>query len=74
MAFLSKKQLAERTGLSPVTIWRRVRAGDFPPPRQLTPGRVGWVESDVEEWEQSRPIGIADLPANINGEPWTDAK
>lgn len=65
---LSKKAVVQRTGLSQVTIWRRVRAGDFPLPRQLTPNKVGWLESEIEEWEQSRPVGIAELPANFRKE------
>ena len=62
---LSKKQVIERTSLSAVTIWRRVRAGDFPKPRQLTPNKIAWIDSEIEEWEKSRPVGIAELPANF---------
>ena len=65
MKMLSKKQLIERTGLSAVTIWRRIQAGDFPKPRQLTPNRVGWPESVIEEWENSRPVGQCELPDNL---------
>jgi prophage regulatory protein len=61
---LSRKEVIERTGLSAATIWRRVKVNDFPKPRQLTPNRIGWLESDIKEWEQSRPVGVADLPAN----------
>jgi len=62
---LSKKQVIERTGLSAVTIWRRIKAGDFPKPRQLTPNKVGWTELEIDEWEDSRPVGQAVLPANF---------
>jgi len=65
MAMLSKNQVIERTSLSAVTIWRRVRAGDFPQSVQLSPGRVGWIESEVTEWLESRQRGIAELPANF---------
>lgn len=65
MAMLTKKQLVKRTGLSAVTIWRRVKAGDFPSPRQLTPNRVGWLESEIEEWEESRPVGQCEVPNNL---------
>ena len=53
---LSRKEVIERTGLSAATIWRRVKVNDFPKPRQLTPNRIGWLESDIKEWEQSRPV------------------
>jgi len=69
MSMLSKKQVIERTTLSAVTIWRRIKAGDFPPPRQLTPNKVGWPESTIQEWEDSRPVGIAELPENFRKEP-----
>lgn len=53
------------TGLSYPTIWRRMRAGDFPHSFQLTPRRVGWKESEIEEWENSRLRGIQILPDNL---------
>jgi len=68
MAMLSKKQVVERTGLSPVTIWRRIQVGDFPKPRQLTPNRIGWTEESIEEWEESRPVGQCELPENFKPE------
>ena len=58
MSMLSKKQLVERTGLSAVTIWRRIQVGDFPKPRQLTPNRVGWPEDEIKQWEDTRPVGM----------------
>jgi prophage regulatory protein len=65
MAMLSKKQVMKRTGLSAVTIWRRVKVFDFPIPRQLTPNRIGWLESEIEEWEESRPMGQCEVPDNL---------
>jgi predicted DNA-binding transcriptional regulator AlpA len=55
--YLSDKQVAERYGVSRVTIWRWVRkpAGKdttpFPHPITLSPGCVRWKASDVENWE-----------------------
>ena len=65
MSMLSKKQVVERTGLSPVTIWRRTQAGDFPKPRQLTPNRIGWPEHEIEAWEDSRPVGQCEMTENL---------
>jgi len=65
---LSKKQVVERIGLSAVTIWRRIRAGDFPKPVQLTPNRIGWRDEDLEKWEASRPVGQMELPENLKKE------
>jgi len=53
------------TGLSVVTIWRRMKAGDFPLSVQLTPNKKGWFLDEIETWMESRPRGIAQLPANL---------
>ena len=68
MRMLSKKEISKRTNLSPVTIWREVKKGRFPKPVQLTPNRIAWTEPSIEEWEQSRPVGIAELPENFRKE------
>ncbi len=65
MAMLSKKQVVERIGLSPATIWRRIQAGDFPKPTQLTPNRIAWPEKSIEAWEDSRPVGQCEMTANL---------
>ena len=51
---LNITQVAERTSLSIPTIYRKIKAGDFP--RQVTLGanRVGWLESKVMEWITER--------------------
>ncbi len=54
-AMLRYPEVERRTGLSRVTIWRKVRAGTFPAPRELGPNSVGWLESEIEAWRESRP-------------------
>jgi prophage regulatory protein len=44
------RELCARTGLSRTTLWRMERRGDFPSRRQLSPGTVGWMESEIEAW------------------------
>ncbi len=53
--FLRITDLREITGLSRTSIWRLEGAGEFPPRRQLSPGRVGWLRSEVEAWVKNRP-------------------
>ncbi len=65
MALLIKKEVVAMTGLCAVIIWRRIQAGDFPKPRQLTPNRVGWPEDEINQWEDSRPVGMCRLPENL---------
>ena len=51
---LSWSKVHEITDLSRSTAWRRQRAGDFPHAVQISPGRVGWWESEVNAWKLSR--------------------
>jgi prophage regulatory protein len=58
-AFLSCREVVLRTGLSRATIYRQVATGEFPAPYQLSKGRVGWKEVEVEEWLDSRERSAA---------------
>ncbi len=58
MRMLSRDEVVEMTGISSATIWRMERRGDFPSRRQLTEGRVGWLDSEVEEWLETRPVVV----------------
>jgi prophage regulatory protein len=49
-------EASERTGLSRKTIFRLCAAGKFPAPRRLTESALGWLESDLDAWIESRPI------------------
>jgi predicted DNA-binding transcriptional regulator AlpA len=46
--------LARQLGVSRTTLWRMWNEGDFPPPRQVSPGIHGWLPAEVDEWLQSR--------------------
>jgi len=58
MRMLSRDEVVEMTGISSATIWRMERRGAFPSRRQLTEGRVGWLDSEVEEWLETRPVVV----------------
>jgi len=49
-----RKTLLQKIPLSDVTIWRLEKAGQFPKRRQLSPGRVAWLASEVDAWIESR--------------------
>jgi prophage regulatory protein len=66
--FYSRDELPEVTTLSVRTIEDEIRQGRFPKPRQLAGRRVGWLQSDLEEWATSRP------PSNLPPPPNTGAK
>jgi prophage regulatory protein len=62
---VNKKEVVMITGLSHATIWRRMKARDFPLSVQLTPNKIGWFLDEIETWMESRPRGVAELPANL---------
>lgn len=53
--FLRISYVIERTGLSRSHIYRLQSLGRFPKSINLCGGRaVGWLESDIENWIESR--------------------
>jgi len=53
-------EVTSRTGLSRTTIWRLVRAKEFPRPYRLSPNTVGWSEDDVIRWLAARVLARPD--------------
>lgn len=39
---------------SPATLWRKVKAGEFPKPRKLSGRITAWKVGDVRDWLQQR--------------------
>lgn len=54
LTVLRRKQVEIRTGLSRSTIYARIAEGTFPPPIDLGARAVGWLESEIDAWLQSR--------------------
>ncbi len=55
MKILRIRNVTEATGLSRTTLWRLERRGDFPRRIRLSPNSTGWLESEIEQWIESRP-------------------
>jgi prophage regulatory protein len=55
MNILNPREVVGKIGLSRVTLWRLEKSGQFPKRIKLTNHRVGWIESEVTEWIDSRP-------------------
>jgi prophage regulatory protein len=51
---LRRRAVMDRVGLSFTTIWRLYRRGLFPRPVRLSPGTVGWRESEITAWLEQR--------------------
>jgi prophage regulatory protein len=43
-----------KTGLSRTTIWRMVRAGQFPPPIALSERATGWLSDEIDRFIEAR--------------------
>lgn len=54
MVFLTLEEVQSRVKLSKVTIYRKIKAGTFPAQYELSTNRVGWRESEINEWCESR--------------------
>lgn len=47
---MKRKDVVEFTGMCYTTIYNMEKQGKFPARRQLSPGRVAWLRSEVEVW------------------------
>jgi prophage regulatory protein len=52
--FLRRSAVEGRTGLSRSSIYDRIAAGEFPKPVPLGGRSVGWLESEIVEWQKAR--------------------
>ncbi|MDF1551679.1 MAG: AlpA family phage regulatory protein [Deferrisomatales bacterium] len=52
----------EVAGISSTTVWRLEKLGQFPARRQLSPGTVGWLRSEVEAWLLTRGASTITSP------------
>jgi prophage regulatory protein len=58
--FLSNPKVNDMTGLSNVTRWRMEKRDEFPKRRQISPNRIAYLESEIIDWMETRPVsGIA---------------
>jgi prophage regulatory protein len=60
---LRRTQVQARTGISRSGIYQKMADGEFPKSISLGPRAVGWLESSIDTWIQSR---IA-LSAKVEG-------
>ena len=54
--YLRYPEVRDRTGRSRSSIWRDIRGGRFPAPRQIGPNAIAWLEEEIEAWCNSRPV------------------
>ena len=50
---LRAKAVMSRMGWSRTTLWRRVRAGQFPAPMKTGPNTMGWFDDVVDDAQEN---------------------
>lgn len=53
---LRLRQVIEITGLGRDTIYRYIRAGQFPRQRRIGERASAWREDEIKDWIDSRPV------------------
>ena len=56
---LTEASVLQATTLGRTRFRELLRAGEFPPPRQVSLCRVAWKSSDVQSWIDQRPVADA---------------
>lgn len=69
MKFLRIGHVMQLIGLSRMTIYRLERAGEFPNRRQLSKNSVAWLDTDIDGWAESRPMGLQRKAAATSARP-----
>ena len=55
MRLLRLPDVCEITGLSPTTVWRREKDGQFPRRRRLGANIVAWRSDEIAAWIEALP-------------------
>lgn len=55
--YIPDTAVAERYGISRITVWRWVATGRLPAPVKLSPGCTRWRVADLEAAERAAKVG-----------------
>ena len=59
---LTRHEVESRCGIARTTVYRLMRAGQFPEPIRVGQRAVRWSESEIEAWLAGRPRATGDGP------------
>ncbi|TPQ31229.1 AlpA family transcriptional regulator [Cupriavidus pinatubonensis] len=61
------KEVIQKSSLSQSTIYAMMAKGRFPKPFELSPGRVAWLEEDIDAWlaEKAGRAPAAEAPLRV---------
>jgi len=60
--FILQSERRQMTGISDVSWWRMEKSNKAPKRRQISPGRVAWLESEIVAWMETRPFSEIQSP------------
>ena len=60
---LRREEVENRCGIARTTIYRLMRAGQFPEPVKVGPRAVRWPASEIEDWLAERPRATGEAAA-----------
>ncbi len=58
---LRRDEVESRCGIARSTIYRLMRAGEFPSPVRVGPRAVRWPEHELEKWLAERPRATGEV-------------
>lgn len=62
-SILRLPRVIERTGKCRTAIYAGIKNGTFPPPISLGERAVGWLESEINDWIESRKAARQEMAA-----------
>jgi prophage regulatory protein len=57
---IREKKVRAKVPWSRTTLWRKVKAGEFPAPVRLSNGMNAWLEADVDAWIDARVAEVTE--------------
>ena len=57
---MTRAEVEARCGIARTTVYRLMRAGQFPEPLRIGPRAVRWPASEIEAWLAERPRATGD--------------
>jgi prophage regulatory protein len=55
LRLIGRREVLSRVPISYTKIWELMQTGRFPRSRRVSPGKVGWLEHEIDAWIASRP-------------------
>ena len=55
--YMRETEILELLPFSRATLWRRVKAGEFPPPMKLGSNLNAWKRTEVAKWSETMQAG-----------------